>query len=77
MAGSLLGLSPMDMVWYGVFALLACGLVKRHGWEYVPLVIFLGVGRWYTTEMAIGDMVDGLTLASFAGVWVVSGRTQD
>ena len=63
-------------VWIAFFAMLLVALVRRHGWEYVPVVIFLGVGRWYASDMAISDVADGLSLLSFAGVWVISGKTQ-
>ena len=56
--------------------MLLVALVRRHGWEYVPLVIFLGVGRWYASDLAISEIADGVSPLSFAGVWLVSGKTQ-
>ena len=76
LAGSLLVSWSMTAIWLGLFGLLAISLVRRHGWEYVPLVVLIGVGRFYASGMAMGELADGLTLASFAGLWVVSGRTQ-
>lgn len=66
----------MAALWIGFFVMLLMAMVRRHGWEYVPLVIFLGVGRWYTSDLAISDVTDGLSLLSFAGVWLVSGKTE-
>ena len=50
-------------------------LIRRHGWEYVPVLLFLGVGRWYASGLSLGLAADGLTLFAFAGVWVVSKKT--
>ena len=66
----------MEVIWIGTFALLAISLIRRHGWEYVPIVILLGIGRWYGTEMGAGGLADGVTLASFAGIWFVTARTR-
>ena len=66
----------MPTLWIGFFAMLLVALVRRHGWEYVPLVLFLGVGRWYASDLAISDIADGVSLLSFAGVWLVGGKTQ-
>ena len=76
LASSLLHPCVMTAIWIAIFGLLAFALVRRHGWEYVPLVLLLGVGRFYASGMAIGDYADGLTLVSFAGVWLVSGKTR-
>ena len=66
----------MTAVWLAILSLLVVALVRRHGWEYVPLVVLIGVGRFFASGMAVGDMADGLALVSFAGVWLVSGRTE-
>ncbi len=76
LAGCLLHPWVMTAMWIALFGLLAVALVRRHGWEYVPLVLLLGVGRFYASGMAIGDFADGLTLVSFAGVWLISGKTE-
>ena len=66
----------MTAVWLALLGLLVVALVRRHGWEYVPLVVLIGVGRFFASSMAVGNMADGLALVSFAGVWLVSGRTE-
>ena len=66
----------VDVLWVGVFALLAIALVRRHGWEYVPIVILLAGGRWYASGMAVGGLADSVTLASLAGVWFVTAKTR-
>ena len=66
----------VDVLWVGVFTLLAIALIRRHGWEYVPIVILLAGGRWYTSGMGIGSLADSVTLASFAGIWFVTARTR-
>ena len=76
MADSLLNPSAMGTLWLVFFGFLLLALVRRHGWEYVPIVVFLGVGRWYVSDLAIGDIANGLSLLSFAGIWLVSGKTQ-
>ena len=75
MAGSLLKSWSMTAIWIALLAILVVALVRRHGWEYAPLVILIGVGRFYASGMAIGEMTDGLALVSFAGVRLVSGKT--
>ena len=66
----------MGSLWVVFFAFLTVALVRRHGWEYVPVVIFLGFARWYVSDLAIAEVANGLSLLSFAGIWIVSGRTQ-
>lgn len=65
----------MDAVWLGSLGLMLLTLIRRHGWEYVPVLLFLGVGRWYASGLSLGLAADGLTLFAFAGVWVVSKKT--
>ena len=60
----------------GFVGLFVLRLIQRHGWEYVPVVIFLGIGQCYASDLAISDIADGVSLLSFAGVWVISGNTQ-
>jgi len=66
----------MGSLWVVFFGFLLVALVRRHGWEYVPVVIFLGIARWYVSDLAIAGAANGLSLLSFAGVWLVSGRTE-
>ena len=66
----------MGSLWIVFFGFLLVALVRRHGWAYVPVVIFLGIGRWYVSDLDISGAVNGLSLLSFAGVWLVSGRTE-
>ena len=68
--------STVTVPWIAFFAMLLVALVRRHGWEYVPVVIFLGIGQWYASDLAISDIADGVSLLSFAGVWVISGKTR-
>ncbi len=69
----------MTVVWIGTFAFLIIALIRRHGWEYVPLVILIGLGRWYVSAsgLAVGSLADIVTLILIAGVWVISGWTRD
>ena len=66
----------VDVLWIGVFVLLAIALIRRHGWEYVPVIMLLAAGRWYTSGMAVENLADGVTLASFAGIWFVTAKTR-
>ena len=76
MAASLLSSQAMGSLWLVFFVFLLVALVRRHGWEYVPVIVFLGIGRWYVSDLAIADAANGISVLSFAGVWLVSGRTQ-
>ena len=60
----------------GCLGLLTCSLIRRHGWEYVPLVILMGVGRWYAADVAVGPILDTLAVVLTAGVWVISLKTR-
>lgn len=68
--------STVTVPWIAFFAILLVALVRRHGWEYVPVVIFLGIGQWYASDLAISSVAEGVSLLSFAGVWVISGKTR-
>ena len=68
--------STVTVPWIAFFAMLLVALVRRHGWEYVPVVIFLGIGQWYASDLAISNVAEGASLLSFAGVWVISGKTR-
>ncbi len=65
----------MGVVWLPVFGLLALALVRRHGWEYVPLVVLLAASRGYAETQQIGALGDGLALVGMSAIWVVSGIT--
>ena len=65
----------MTAIWIALLALLVVALIRRHGWEYVPLVILIGVGRFYASEMAIGDG-DGRTRPRVVR-WRLARQRQD
>ena len=77
MAGSLLKSWSMTAIWIALFALLvvALGSTPRMGIRAAGDPHW-GRGRFCASGMAIGDVTDGLTLVSFAGVWLVSGKTE-
>ena len=66
----------MSFLWIGFLALLALKLISRHGWEYVPVLLIVAGVRWYAGDNVQAGMADGLTLASVAGVWVITGITR-
>ena len=66
----------MGVVWLPVFGLLVLALVRRHGWEYVPLVVLVAASRWYAEANQIGALGDGLALVGVSAIWVVSGITR-
>ena len=61
----------MNLVWVGFLGALLLVLVRRHGWEYLPVIVLVGIGRWYALRDGYGDLsVDGVAPASVAGVWL-------
>lgn len=63
----------MQLLWVASLSLFVVTIIRRHGWEYVPLVVLLGVARWYTdTRQYGGALADGFFLASIAAVWMVT-----
>ena len=55
----------MQLLWVASLSLFVVTIIRRHGWEYVPLVVLLGVARWYTdTRQYGGALADGFFLAS-------------
>ncbi len=77
MALALRPVSPkMNFLWVGFLSLLVIKLVKRHGWEYVPVLMLVAGVRWYAGDHLMGGLADGLTLTSIAGVWLVTGITR-
>ena len=66
----------VTILWMGFLALLVLKLIRRHGWEYVPLLLLVAGVRWYAGDHIQAAMADGLTLASVAGVWLITGFTR-
>ena len=66
----------MTLLWTGFIALLVLKLIRRHGWEYVPVLLIVAGVRWYAGDNVQAGMADGLTLASVAGVWLITGFTR-
>lgn len=66
----------MTLVWIAFLGLLMIKLIRRHGWEYVPVLFIVAGARWYAGDEIAAGMADGLTLASVAGVWVLTGFTR-
>ena len=59
-------------MWCGFVGLFLVRLIKRHGWEYVPLVLFAVVAGWYHGNQATGGLEDGILLSTLAGVYFVT-----
>lgn len=66
----------MTIAWVAFLGLLVVKLVRRHGWEYVPILLLIAGIRWYAGDQVQAGLADGLTLASVAGVWMVTGITR-
>lgn len=66
----------MSIAWIAFLGLLILRLVRRHGWEYVPVLLLIAGVRWYAGGDVQAGLADGLTLASVAGVWVITGITR-
>ena len=67
----------MNIVWVTLFVLLVLALVRRHGWEYVPPVVLIAFGRWFASDLGIGQFADLVMLGVLGMVWMISARTPD
>ena len=65
----------MALTWLGFSGLFVIALVRRHGWEYVPIVVLIAFGRSYLSGRPIGQSADLLALVSFAALWMLEKRT--
>ena len=63
----------MTAVWFGFVGLFILRLVKRHGWEYVPVVV-LAFGLWWYFGNRAGNLGDGMLLTAVTGVHFVTRR---
>ena len=64
----------MTLLWSAFIGLFVLRLIKRHGWEYVPLVVF-AFGVWmYAGSHDHSGVGDTLLLAATAGVHVITRK---
>ncbi len=64
----------MTLLWSAFIGLFVLRLIKRHGWEYVPLVVF-AFGVWmYAGSHGHSGVGDPLLLAATAGVHVITRK---
>ena len=73
--GDCSSLRAMALTWLGFSGLFVIALVRRHGWEYVPIVVLIAFGRWYISGRPTGGSADLLALLSFAALWMIAKRT--
>ena len=52
----------------GSTSLFLLRLIKRHGWEYVPFVLFPFGAWWYLGNQASGALGDVALLTAISGV---------
>ncbi len=64
----------MTLLWSGFVGLFILRLIKRHGWEYVPIVLFAFGAWWYFGSHAPGGLGDGLMLTAITGVHLVTRK---
>ena len=62
------------ILWCGFVGLFLMPLIKRHGWEYVPLVLFAFSAWWYLGNQATAGLEDGILLSTLAGVYFVTRK---
>ena len=60
-------------LWCGFVGLFLLRLIKRHGWEYVPVVL-LAFGAWWYFGNQAGGLGDGVLLTAITGVHLVTRR---
>ena len=58
---------------YGLVGLFLLRLIKRHGWEYIPVVCFAVCAWWYLGNHRSAGVGDGVLLTAIAGVQLVTG----
>ncbi len=64
----------MTAILYAFTGLFLLRLIKRHGWEYVPLVL-LAFGGWlYMGGQGQGGFADAVLLAAMAGIHLVTRK---
>lgn len=64
----------MMLAWGGFVGLFILRLIRRHGWEYVPIVL-LAFGAWcYFGPQTHGLLRNGVLLTAITGVHLVSRR---
>ena len=64
----------VESIWFAFFGLFGIVLIRRYGWEYVPLVALLAATRWYTGG---GVPADGVVLVGAATVWIAARVTRE
>jgi len=63
----------MTFMWGGLVGLFLLRLIKRHGWEYVP-VILLALGAWWYLGSNAGLAGDGVLIAAVSGVHLITRK---
>ena len=58
----------------GFVSLFILRLIKRHGWEYVPVVLVAFAASWYFGGLGSAGLADGVLFSAIAGVHLVTRR---
>ena len=58
----------------GFVGLFVLRLIKRSGWEYVPVVLLAFGASWYFGSHVSAGLGNGLLLSAIAGVHVVTRK---
>ena len=64
----------MMALWLGFVGLFILRLIRRHGWEYVPIVLLAFGAWWYFGNHGAGAFRDGMLLTAIGGVHFVTRR---
>ena len=64
----------MMLLWCGFVGLFILRLIKRHGWEYVPIVLLAFGASWYFGNQAAAGLADGMLLTAVTGVHLVTRK---
>ena len=58
----------------GFVGLFILRLIKRHGWEYVPVVLLAFAASWYFGSHGPAGLGDGILFSAIAGVHLVTRK---
>ena len=64
-------MTVMVSAFIGLFVLQ---LIKRHGWEYVPLLLVAFGGWVYVGSQGLGGLADPALLTAVAGIHLVTRK---
>ena len=64
----------MLLLWSGFVGLFTLRLIKRHGWEYVPIILIAFGAWWHFGSHTPGGLGDALMLTAITGIHLVTRK---